>query len=664
MPGMNENHKRRILSSLEHMDKLLEDSLMAMAPASRSLFSRFTPDVSPAQAHWIESYVEKIREQMPRLLARFELQPGQKTTLASGALRTNLIYLDIALEELYPERMRGYGKMGPQAAKDLTWTLNEIRRLVSLLTAFASDIREVPGIRSLGVHDQALPEGLLGRLAEIIKGHGMVEFHPALESIIRKLESHRLEIAVFGRVSSGKSSLINRLLGIQALPVGTTPMTAVPIRILAGAALKLRVSFAERVETLPIERLPEFATERGNPANSKRVVAIEVDAPSPRLQAGVAFVDTPGIASLATTGSQLAYAYLPESDLGLVLVDGHSSVGREDLDLLRSLHSSGIPAIVIISKCDLLAPPDIEKVVAYTRGAISEHLGLTPEVVAISSVESWAADVDAWFQKVIEPILQSSRAAVNASVRRKVDSLRHSLLASLELRASRGAGSHCCQDAEATLRPLDDGLEELKRKWRGCFDGVSRWTGEILDEAAAQLETAGQNAGETAGDSGIRLGDAVLRKVASYCHAFVLEYEAFAERIRRELGTLQRNAATGLALESFELPEISALPMPVVASLQGIRARQPGLAGRLSRNSRLRHFRREIEERAVPQITQVLEELKPRLRHWLAATLKNLEESYRLQTDPLRYAGTARNSAYPAGGLQDDIQFLRGSRDR
>ncbi len=197
---------------------------------------------------------------------------------------------------------------------------------------------------------------LLERLVQITARHGLVEYLPALDSIIRKLESHRYEIAVFGRVSCGKSSLINRLLEIQLLPVGSTPITAVPIHIIAGDKPQLKVSFAESTKDLPVDRLPEFATEQGNPANSKRVVGIEVAVPAKRLQEGVAFVDTPGIASLATSGTKLSYAYLPDSDLGVVLVDGHSSLGRDDLDLLRSLHAAGIPSIVLISKCDLLPP--------------------------------------------------------------------------------------------------------------------------------------------------------------------------------------------------------------------------------------------------------------------------------------------------------------------
>jgi hypothetical protein len=44
-------------------------------------------------------------------------------------------------------------------------------------------------------------------------------------------QAKSFEIALFGRVSSGKSSLLNAVLETNLLPIGVTPVTAVPTRI-------------------------------------------------------------------------------------------------------------------------------------------------------------------------------------------------------------------------------------------------------------------------------------------------------------------------------------------------------------------------------------------------------------------------------------------------
>jgi predicted GTPase len=58
--------------------------------------------------------------------------------------------------------------------------------------------------------------GLIKALERTISRHGLVEFRPALATILDRLESTNYEIAVFGRVSSGKSSLLNHIVGQDA----------------------------------------------------------------------------------------------------------------------------------------------------------------------------------------------------------------------------------------------------------------------------------------------------------------------------------------------------------------------------------------------------------------------------------------------------------------
>ena len=109
---------------------------------------------------------------------------------------------------------------------------------------------------------------------------GLVEFRSALAAILDRAEDKTFEIAVFGRVSSGKSSLLNAMLDTDVLPVGVTPVTAVPTRISYATATLSLSRFAEATKTFDIARLAEFATEQQNPGNSKRVTRIVVALPS------------------------------------------------------------------------------------------------------------------------------------------------------------------------------------------------------------------------------------------------------------------------------------------------------------------------------------------------------------------------------------------------
>ena len=145
---------------------------------------------------------------------------------------------------------------------------------------------------------------LLSRIEHVVADRGLVEFRTPIGSILDRVEDKTFEIAVFGRVSSGKSSLLNVILDADTLPVGVTPITAVPTRIVYGEKPSMRVSFAEGpAKTMEVSRLAEFATEQHNPGNAKRATRIVVTLPAARLRDGVTFVDTPGLGSLATSGA-------------------------------------------------------------------------------------------------------------------------------------------------------------------------------------------------------------------------------------------------------------------------------------------------------------------------------------------------------------------------
>jgi Dynamin family len=65
---------------------------------------------------------------------------------------------------------------------------------------------------------------LLSEIERIVTAHGLVEFRGTLSMLLDRMESAAFEVGVFGRVSSGKSSLLNYILQTDVLPIGVTPV--------------------------------------------------------------------------------------------------------------------------------------------------------------------------------------------------------------------------------------------------------------------------------------------------------------------------------------------------------------------------------------------------------------------------------------------------------
>ncbi len=89
-----------------------------------------------------------------------------------------------------------------------------------------------------------------------------------------------LDVGVFGRVELGEIVADQRHVRRRVLPVGATPVTAVPLRVGRGPH-SVEVRFRDgRSEQIPLSALPELATEEKNPQNARGVRSIEVTVPT------------------------------------------------------------------------------------------------------------------------------------------------------------------------------------------------------------------------------------------------------------------------------------------------------------------------------------------------------------------------------------------------
>ncbi len=455
--SLNSSQKLHILSSFQYADKLLGDiESILEASASKTAFPKYKPDVAPAQAKIVRDYIERIRSQMIRVLESQGIYPPEPRFGSIHSIRVTLGFAGIAFDECRAKVMSGYGEMAGSVIPEINGLVGEMKGLVEKLDAYLSQgLGQDLQLRLEKLQKAGADVGVVSTLDRIINAHGLVELRSTLTNIVSRLESTNFEIAVFGRVSSGKSSLLNRILEQDVLPVGVNPVTSVPTRIAYGPSPRGVAWFASgSPQQFEIERLPELVTEQFNPANSKHVARIVVELPSPRLRDGVVYVDTPGLGSLATAGSAETLAYLPRCDLGVVLVDAGATLSADDLSTIRTLYEAGIPALVLLSKSDLLAADDLEQVKQYMIDNIRSQLGLTLPVHAVSVKAQHAQPLEQWFEEEIAPLYDRHAELARESLSRKIGVLRNrveaALLSKLKHSEGKAEGSHSELEAVGT----------------------------------------------------------------------------------------------------------------------------------------------------------------------------------------------------------------------
>jgi len=674
---MNAHHRGAIAATFRSIDKrLAEIEAILLAVKGQSPLSGYAFDVGPLERQAIVGYLQRIREKMWSAIKHLEVPTGDRRVSAAWAIRTTLIGVMIDLAEIEPRRLDGYGNLDPHAATTLAGILTDLQRLTNGLVTYVRRARgENLGQRLARLQTSPANREALASIERIITRHGLVELRPMLDMVLSRLGSTEFEIAFFGRVSSGKSSLLNYLLGCDVLPVGVLPVTAVLTRLRPGERPELVARFQiSQPQRLPVERIAEFVTEEGNPDNKQRVAEVEVYLPSPRLAQGVAFIDTPGVGSLATFGAAQTKAYLPRCDLGVLLVDAGSSLNHEDLAILQGFYDAAIPTMVLLSKADLLSEPDRGRVISYIKQRAGNLVGADVPVFPVSTRGPDAALADAWFDKQIVPLMAHCRTHAAASIRRKIANLAEmtaSYVAGMLERARAAAGDRPgggdthrldLTQAQQLLATAAEKIAKVAVRVTEPTDkGVAERVEQLAQQAAATLvdrARAGKGAGRGLREHVLR----ALAEMADETRAQVVVLgQALAETIRELLQAC--GASPAVALDEV-ISTLAPLPPADEARLRDIPdVRCPKLLALWPRFARW-FLHRCIRERCGVMLWSLFSDHHGKLRAWLAASLERLTNAYEAQAalfrDTLRATGEGEPGGESTEELEADLRTLSG----
>jgi GTP-binding protein EngB required for normal cell division len=666
-PGeLNNAQQRRLYVTCSYIDRQLSEIEQVLhETASPSPFPRHVIDITPAQARVLEDHIRRIREQLLRTLAWQRMKPEPPEIPITRSVLTHLAFIDIAVEELKPGYMRGSGTVPAGAVDELTGVVHELR---SIVTSMQRYIRQEFGTnlqsRLEKLEQTGHDVGLLRELEEIITRHGLVEFRSRVDALAHRLEDNNLEVAFFGRVSSGKSSLLNALLDTNVLPVGVNPITAVPTKLRYGSILRTEVTFASgRAEEVPLEEFSQLISEQGNPGNIRNVVRAMAEVPSPRLKKGIVLVDTPGLGSLARRGAAETLAYLPACDLALLLIDAGVSLNNEDIGTLRLLYEGGIPSIVLLSKVDLLREDDLHRVTEYIQARLNGELGINTQIHPVSSLPEYSSLLDRFFERELHPRFEQARSLREASVARKIGALRDSVIAALETsldhekRGRQVAGAFDGHEIEVRLRRINGEIGEQRSMLDQAFLELGERPDAIVAELAEMLTAriaAGKQRRFTPFEISEWTHDAVQQRVdqaiAKTRSSLIGAVETLAE-IAREMSRSDVPSIEDAELLLREVPrfEIEVVPVKIGAVRWGWMGRSVVRA--LVRSS--------LREHLGPLLKEELHRYRRALDLWteqtsrkMVAFVNSFADAYRAQLNRVRgLSGGGETSPELAGDL-------------
>ncbi len=206
------------------------------------------------------------------------------------------------------------------------WTKNKAEEASDDGAGHLSLARE--SLRDL-IDDSRLPDGVR---------ESLVHDYEAVQAMLDKLEHGHLHISAFGRVSTGKSSLLNALIG------------------------------EEKFSVSPLHG----ETTRSSMQSWKELEA-----------GGIFLIDTPGLDEAGGEDREaLAKEVAGRSDLVIFVLDG--DITDTELDALKAAISQGRPILLVLNKSDLYTAAECESLL-QSIGAKTEGIIEPAHIVAVAA---------------------------------------------------------------------------------------------------------------------------------------------------------------------------------------------------------------------------------------------------------------------------------------
>lgn len=173
---------------------------------------------------------------------------------------------------------------------------------------------------------------------------------------------HPFLLTLVGPFSSGKSSVINALLGQAVLEVGPVPTTD-------------HIAILRYGPTLQKSRTGNVST---------------IFYPAELLQR-LSLVDTPGLESVFKQHDEQTQKFLHRADIVFLVMIATQVLTANDLTFMQSLKEFGKRMVIVVNQVDVLEPEDREKLKSFVIEQSRIHLGIDPIIWLVSSRQALTA---------------------------------------------------------------------------------------------------------------------------------------------------------------------------------------------------------------------------------------------------------------------------------
>jgi ribosome biogenesis GTPase A len=329
-----------------------------------------------------------------------------------------------------------------------------------------------------------------------------------LAALAERLAALRLQIAVVGQFKRGKSTLMNGLIGLDVMPTGVVPVTAIATKVEASPSFTLSVELQNGATSAWTggdaddlrDQLRHYVTEAGNPKNRLGVASAAISVPSDLLADGIVLIDTPGVGSTLRHNTEAAESALADCDAAIFVVSPDPPMTETEAGYLKQVAREAARIFIVLNKSDLLSPGERAEAEAYLRRTARDVLSdVEPTLFVVSARQALQAKQDGNQAALVAsglPVLEAALtglmggervATLEAAIAGKAAGVARALL--FQTRVTLQALRLPVADLASRLGRLDqitNGLDDVRLATRDVLAGDERRLLEEIDERAKE----------------------------------------------------------------------------------------------------------------------------------------------------------------------------------
>jgi replication fork clamp-binding protein CrfC len=423
---------------------------------------------------------------------------------------------------------------------------------------------------------------LIDHTRSIAELNGRADLSARLSAASGRITDPLIRVVIAGQLKQGKSQLLNALLNMPVARVGddesTVLVTVVGYADEPSARIVIDVgagdAAAEESVDIPIADL-RTDLRRAPQARGRRVLRVEVGAPSPLLKGGLTFIDTPGVGGHGQPHLSATLGLLPDAEAVLFVSDASQEFTEPEMRFLRQAVEICPAAAVFATKTDLYP---FWRQVVDADAAHLRRAGLDLPVIGVSSLlrghavqtndkelneeSNFPAIVDFLSTRVLSRESDRIRDQVLAEIRSAAEHLDLAIGAELSALNDPEQVRRLAADLERRKQEAQDALQQTALWQQVLTDGIADLTGDVDHDLRARFRAITQHAEEVIdscdptlqwAEIGARVEDDIANAVGDN---FVWAYRR-AEVLAAEVARTFVDAG----LDSVKMPELSAREM-------------------------------------------------------------------------------------------------------